>query len=225
VKNQVMPFAFDDGLIAQAKGSVAPVADIYPFGFPAIVAGRGSDIGNEIYLDNARADRIPIYRRRGGGCSVFLDPGNVIVSIAFPAKGFDGIQALFNLSSDWMIQKFEIAGVTGIYQDGISDIVKENRKIGGSCFYRAKGIAYYSAAILVTPDLGAMDRYLAHPPREPVYRGNRRHKAFVSGLNRWFPELTAEKFSLDLMGCRDPSLLSVEMMKQPENLYQFPVNQ
>nr|WP_321415233.1 hypothetical protein [uncultured Desulfobacter sp.] len=111
-----------------------------------------------------------------------------------------------------MIQKFERSGLTGIYQDGISDIVKENRKIGGSCFYRAKGIAYYSAAILVTPDLGAMDRYLAHPPREPVYRGNRSHKAFVSGLDRWFPELTAKKLSQDLSGGLEPSVLSVEMM-------------
>jgi lipoate-protein ligase A len=220
VKSKILPFAFDDGLIEQAKGSVTPVADIYPFEFPAIVAGRGSVMENEIYLDNARADRIPIYRRKGGGCSVFLDPGNVIVSIAFPAKGFGGIQALFNLSSDWMIKKFETAGFTDIYQDGISDIVKENRKIGGSCFYRAKGIAYYSAAILVTPDLGAMDRYLVHPPREPVYRGGRSHKAFVSGLDRWFPELTVEKFSLDLLGCREPSVLSVEMMKQTENAYQ-----
>lgn len=207
-----MPFAFDDGLIEQARAAVAPVADIYPFGFPAIVAGRGSVVENEIYLDNAGADRIPIYRRKGGGCSVFLDPGNVIVSIAFPAKGFGGIQALFNLSSNWMIQKFEALGFTGIYQDGISDIVKENRKIGGSCFYRAQGIAYYSAAILVTPDLDAMDRYLAHPPREPVYRRNRSHKAFVSGLDRWFPEVTAEKLSLDLLGISEPSVLNVEMI-------------
>ena len=212
MKSKIMPFAFDDGLIEQASASETPVAHIYPFGFPAVVAGRGSVIENEIYLDNVHTDRIPIYRRKGGGCSVFLDPGNVIVSIAFPAKGFGGIQALFNLSSDWMIQKFERSGLTGIYQDGISDIVKENRKIGGSCFYRAKGIAYYSAAILVTPDLGAMDRYLAHPPREPVYRGNRSHKAFVSGLDRWFPELTTKKLSQDLSGGLEPSVLSVEMM-------------
>jgi lipoate-protein ligase A len=90
--------------------------------------------------------------------------------------------------------------------------VKEDWKIGGSCFYRAKGIAYYSAAVLVTPDLDAMDRYLAHPPREPVYRRSRSHKAFVSGLDRWFPELTAEKLAQDLLGTLESSVLSVEMM-------------
>ncbi|WP_321415231.1 hypothetical protein [uncultured Desulfobacter sp.] len=88
MKSKIMPFAFDDGLIEQAKTSATPVVDIYPFRFPAVVAGRGSIIEDEIYVDNVHTDRIPIYRRKGGGCSVFLDPGNVIVSIAFPAKGW-----------------------------------------------------------------------------------------------------------------------------------------
>lgn len=200
----VLPYAFDEGLIQQAKTSVEPVAGIYPFGSKAVVAGRGSDLDQEIHLDRVQEDNLPLYRRRGGGCTVFLDPGNLIVSIAFPADGFGGIQGLFDKASDWLIQGFQTLGFSGIYQDGISDLVKDDRKIGGSCFYRAKGIAYYSASILVAPDLDGMDWYLAHPPREPVYRRGRSHKEFVSGLDLWFPGISIGKLCRALRMVLEP---------------------
>jgi lipoate---protein ligase len=80
-------------------------------------------------------------------------------------------------------------GLTGIYQDGVSDLVLENRKVGGSSFYRSKGLAYYTASLLVSTDLDAMDRYLFHPPREPAYRRHRGHQTFVMRLDRAFPGL------------------------------------
>ena len=89
-------------------------------------------------------------------------------------------------------------GLSGIYGDGISDLVMENKKIGGACFYRAYGIAYYSAAILVSPDLDAMERYLPHPPREPDYRRGRSHREFVSGLDAFMPGITAAGLAREL---------------------------
>ncbi len=139
---------------------------------------------------------------------LFLDPGNLIVSTAFPAEGIGGIQALFNQCSQWLIQGFRDMGLAGIYQDGISDLVMENRKIGGACFYRAKGVAYYSAAVLVTPDLDLMAYYLAHPPREPDYRQGRHHKAFVSGLDAFVPGITVNRLALDLNAVLDASILN-----------------
>jgi lipoate-protein ligase A len=188
----------------RARYSQVPVSSVYPFEQTAIVAGRGSDLEQEVNLSQARMDGIPIFRRLGGGCSVFLDPGNLIVSIAFPAKGFGGIQTLFNQSSQWLIQGFQNMGITGLYQDGISDLVLENKKIGGSCFYRTKGFAYYSAAILVKPDLDLMARYLPHPPREPEYRKGRSHKEFLSGLDAFWPGITVEMLARELVACMDP---------------------
>ncbi len=204
---QILDFDFDRDLLAAVKASSTPMVSIYPFDRDAVVAGRGSDLAQEITLSRVRADGIPVFRRMGGGCSVFLDPGNLIVSIAFPALGFGGIQTLFNRSSRWLIQGFADMGLSGIYQDGISDLVMENLKIGGSCFYRAKGFAYYSAAILVTPDLDKMAAYLRHPPREPDYRQGRSHRAFVTGLDRFLPDITVDSLAQSLIASLDPSVM------------------
>ncbi len=205
---QIREFDFDRDLLASVKASSIPLSAIYPFDRDAVVAGRGSDLSQEIRLSGVRADNVPVFRRMGGGCSVFLDPGNLIVSIAFPARGFGGIQTLFNLCSQWLIQGFADMGVSGIYRDGISDLVMENRKIGGSCFYRTKGFAYYSAAILVTPELDKMAAYLRHPPREPEYRKGRSHKDFLTGLDRFLPHITVNRLVQSLTACLDPSSMA-----------------
>mgnify|MGYP000753667588 CR=1 FL=1 len=48
----------------------------------------------------------------------------------------------------------------GVYRDGISDLVLGDRKVGGACIYRTRGLLFYSASLLVAPILG---RYLDAP--------------------------------------------------------------
>jgi lipoate-protein ligase A len=202
----ILSFEFDKNLIEKVADTGVPGMRIYGFDRRAVVAGRGSRLSREVHLNRIRRDKVPIYRRRGGGCAVFLDPGNLIVSIAFPAEGFGNVGPLFCEAGNRVIRALARAGITGVYRDGISDLVIENRKIAGACFHRSKDMAYYSAALLVSPDLGAMDAYLSHPPREPDYRRGRPHKAFVAGLDSFFPELTVSRLEsmlttgLDLSG-------------------------
>ncbi len=205
----ILPFEFDNDLLEAVTDSKRPGMRIYPFDRRAVVAGRGSRLSRELHLDRIQQDSIPIYRRRGGGCAVFLDPGNLIVSIAFPAEGFGNVGPLFCRASQRVIRGLSAAGICGVYQDGISDLVIDDRKIGGSCFYRSKGMAYYSAALLVTPDLAAMENYLAHPPREPEYRRGRPHQEFVAGLSSFFPEMTVKALEMRLKDCLELDGLGV----------------
>jgi lipoate-protein ligase A len=195
----VKDYAFDRDLLAKVKATGQPGVAVYLFAFPAVVAGRGSDLDTEIRLPLCRDDNIPVFRRRGGGCAVFLDPGTLIVSMALPAEGFAGIQRLFNFCNNLVIKGCASMELTGICQDGISDLVLENRKVGGSSFYRSKGLAYYTASVLVSTDLEAMDRYLFHPPREPAYRRHRVHKDFVMRLDQAFPGLSPADLSAGLL--------------------------
>ena len=134
----VKPYAFDQNLLERVRYTGQPEISIYAFAFPAVVAGRGTDLETEILINRCVQDRIPVFRRRGGGCSVFLDPGTLIVSMALPAEGFSGIQRLFNLCNRQLIQALEAFGLDGIYQDGISDLVLADRKVGGSSFFRSR---------------------------------------------------------------------------------------
>lgn len=128
-----------------------------------------------------------VLRRHGGGCTVVLDPGNVIVSAVLPVTGFGGNPGHFARLTSWLIGGLERAGVSGVRQRGISDLALGERKVGGACIYRNRDVLFYSVTLLVEPDTGLMERYLAHPPREPEYRRGRSHADFVTLLATEFP--------------------------------------
>lgn len=187
---------FDDDLIAGARADGRPRVRAHPWPLPgapavAIVIGRGGQPGREVHLGAARADGVPVMRRRGGGCAVVLDPGNVIVSLVLPQEGIGGITAAFAAISARLIAALARCGVPNVEQAGTSDLALAGRKIGGSCLWRTKGLAYYSATLLVRPDLALVDRYLPHPPREPAYRRQRSHRDFLATLQDGEPALTS----------------------------------
>ena len=194
----VQPFTWDNALIESTVIKNTLQFSCYPFPHPAIVAGNGSFLPREIRLEKIVRDHVPVYRRQGGGCAVFLDKGSLIVSTAFPAEGFSGIRSFFTRCTHWLIKGLNRTGINGIYPDGISDLVVDNHKIGGSCLKRSKDLAYFSASILVSTDLDRMGDYLEHPPREPEYRKGRAHHDFVRNLSHYYQGITVQDLSLCL---------------------------
>ncbi len=175
-------YDFDDDLIRKVKTTQHPQYKIYRPENVLIVLGRGSDPEIELNLDACKRDDIPIYQRAGGGCSVVLDAGNVIVSVVLPVGGFLNSSKYFDKLSQWLIGKLDDLGFVGIYQDGVSDLVLDGMKIGGSSMKRTKEYLYYSTTLLIEPDITLMERYLKYPPREPEYRKGRSHSDFVGKL-------------------------------------------
>jgi lipoate---protein ligase len=178
----VRPYDRDDDLITLSADDGAPRLRVYAAEGTEVVLGRGSRPELELELEACRGDSVPLTRRRGGGCAVVLDPGNVIVSLVLPAKGLGDNPAHFRRVSDWLIAGLGAVGLPGIEQDGISDLTLGDKKIAGACIYRAPGVLFYSATLLVRPEVALMGRYLRHPPREPDYRAGRAHEQFVGGL-------------------------------------------
>ncbi len=160
----------------RARVRVAPCADT------VVVLGRGSRLEVECHAAACRDDGVPILRRRGGGCAVVLDPGNVVVSAVVTAPGLGNVRRLFDGFSRWVLDGLARAGVPGASRRDVCDLCLGDRKIGGAALYRAKDLVYYSTTLLVAPDVGLMQRYLPHPPREPDYRAGRAHAAFVTTL-------------------------------------------
>ncbi len=228
----------DDLVAATAADGVARVRVWRPTR-TEVVLGRGSRPALELRLDAVAADGVPVLRRRGGGCAVVLDPGNVVVSLALPAPGIGDNPRWFRRISDWLIAALADLGHDGVRQEGISDLVQDDRapddrapddraqadraqadraqagslqtlprqavrKIGGSALYRAKGLLYYSTTLLAAPDVSAMERWLAHPPREPDYRRGRRHADFVGALA---PPTTPAALAAGLTARLDPATI------------------
>ena len=204
----ISPFTRDDELIESVTALKVPKFSCYVFPLTAVVAGHGSTLALEVDIEKIIKDMIPVYRRHGGGCSILLDKGTAVVSAAFPAIGFSRIHEIFVKCTRWLIKGLTRTGITGVYQDGVSDLVIDNHKIGGSCLRRSKGFAYFSAALLVNSDLSLMDKYLLYPPREPEYRNKRDHLDFVRNIDWYFPGKTAQNIVHGFETCLDPNFLT-----------------
>lgn len=204
-------WTLDDDLIDDAASSGGTrVRTARPDGVTAVL-GSGSDPAVELHLDACRRDGIPVLRRRGGGCAVLLDPGNLVISVVRAVEGIGGIQTHFRWISAWIAASLANAGFPGAGRRGVSDLAIGERKIGGSCIFRRKDVLYYSTTLLVSPKIDLIERYIAHPPREPDYRRGRRHREFLGWLAAIDETTTPESVR---------STLSLELT--PESLESFP---
>jgi len=179
---RIEPWLDDEPLIEAVRADGQARWTIRSQPTTCIVLGRGSKPEVELFLDAVLADGVPVFRRRGGGCAVLLDPGNLIVSVALPLPGIGGSKAAFARLSAWLIEALAQAGAPGVEQRGVSDLVLGDRKVGGSAIYREQGLLYYSSTLLIDPDIAGMERWLRHPPREPEYRLGRSHERFLVPL-------------------------------------------
>ncbi len=179
----------DDRLLDEVRADgIARLAVTRPAA-PIVVLGAGSRPERELLLEAIRADRVPVVRRAGGGCSVVLDPGNVVVSLALAGRGLPGLRTTFDWISQFVIAGLSAIGIPGAGIRGISDLAVGDRKIAGAALFRDREVVYYSVAFLAEPRLELLPRYLQHPPREPDYRRGRAHLDFVQRLvdidGRW----------------------------------------
>jgi lipoate-protein ligase A len=65
---------------------------------------------------------------------------------------------------------------------GISDLAVGEKKILGSSLHLSRETALYLSTFLVEMNVLALDRYLAHPSREPDYRKGRSHSEFLTDV-------------------------------------------
>ncbi len=202
-------YDLDDPLIEATAADGKPRHRVYRPQGVQVVLGRGSRPEDELNIDACLEDRATLLRRHGGGCSVVLDPGNLVVSAALPVTDFGRNPEHFERLTCWLSDGLEQVGISGVRQRGISDLALGERKVGGACIYRRRGLLFYSATLLVEPDTGLMERYLAHPPREPDYRRGRPHGEFVASLAAECPAIGGTETVLAALGRELLSLADV----------------
>ena len=196
----IREYDFDSDIVETVISNREPLHRIYQPTEFAVVLGRGSK--PEIELDCAAClkDGITVYQRPGGGCAVFIDPGNIIFSIVLPTESITGSRKYFNRLSQWLIGKLGSIGIKDIYQGGISDLVFKNNKVGGASIHRTKDYLYYTSTLLIAPQIELMEKYLKHPPREPEYRKDRSHREFVGRLPSRSDNNSIDRIIIELEG-------------------------
>jgi len=187
--NPMVDMQLDEDLIERVRGGLPWAYRTWEPEQTAVVLGRNNRADIEVHEAHCQADGVPIVRRRGGGGTVVLAPGVVVISLVKQVRQQFHFQEYFWQINTLIIDALQRLGIEELSQQGHSDICLGNRKILGSSMYGSKNLLFYTASLLVAGNLELIDRYLRHPSQEPEYRQGRSHQDFLTTINRVYPHL------------------------------------
>lgn len=149
-----------------------------------VVLSSSNSAQRETYDTACRAAHVPIVQRRGGGGTVVLGPGCLVLTFAFYAKELFANQRYFQLINSLWADALSSAGVCGLVTRGHSDLAFGDKKVAGTSLFRRKHLVVYQGSLLVDPDFNLISSLLQHPSREPDYRQGRSHSEFLTSIKQ-----------------------------------------
>ena len=174
----------NEDLLDRYQRMKVPVHRIYEPSDLCAVLGAAGKPEEDLLQANLKADDVPWRRRRGGGGTVVLGPGQVVLALVTEVESpFRNKEYAFQINS-WIVESLARLGVTGVHPEGISDLAIGEKKILGTSIYRTRLVLFYQASLLVSSDISIFTRYLAMPVRVPEYRRGRSHEDFCTTLAR-----------------------------------------
>jgi len=147
-----------------------------------VVLGRSCKVEEDVFIYNCLKDGVPVLRRLGGGGTVLLTQGVIVISVAGKSDVKYRLREHMECINDIIIKFLEKNGVKELSKAGTSDIILNEKKILGASLYRSKNLVLYQGSLLVNPGLTLFEKYLKHPGREPDYRRGRKHLEFCTSL-------------------------------------------
>jgi lipoate-protein ligase A len=173
-------------LLAAEEHAAGEVLRFWELADYAVVLGSASRFGDEVRESACRADGVPILRRASGGGAVVLGPGCLVFSLvlSLDRPGLRDVHASYEAILEPVCGALrDIA--PGIARAGLSDLVRGDlgdRKFSGNSQRRMRQHLLHHGTILYDFELSRIERYLAVPQRQPAYRRDRGHDAFVANL-------------------------------------------
>jgi lipoate-protein ligase A len=174
----------EDLLDRYRRSSGVPVSRIYEPDSLCAVLGAAGVPEKDLLLDALSADGVPWRKRRGGGGTVVLGPGQVVLAVVTEVSSPFRNREYAAEINGWIIEALAGLGIAGVHPAGISDLAIREKKIVGTSIYRTRLVLFYQASLLVDTDLSLFTRYLSMPAKVPEYRRGRTHEEFCTTLAR-----------------------------------------
>jgi lipoate-protein ligase A len=180
----------DDKILQRAAENF--VLEIWVPPESVVVLGAANQADREVHL--AACDNLPVLKRAGGGGTVILYPGCVIISLGCWVKHAFQNSDYFRKINQALIEALGQLwpSLGALKQNGFSDVVWGERKVAGTSLFRSKHYLLYQGSLLVSLDLPLIQRTLAHPSVEPAYRQGKPHESFLTSLDQVVPSLSPE---------------------------------
>jgi lipoate-protein ligase A len=197
----------DDNILEKIKNGSEYHFTVFEAEKPEVILGRSRKKEEDVILRTCEKDGVPILRRAGGGGTVLLSPGVIVISIAGKTYFPFYLKEHMNSINEIIIKVLERFDVKDLTVNGISDITIGDKKILGSSLYKKKNLVLYQGSLLFNPDMELIDRYLKHPDKEPDYRKGRPHRSFLTSLMKEGYDIDKDRLLLDIsaeLGNRNP---------------------
>ena len=174
-----------DVVLAHARAAGAPRAEFWEPEHPLVVLGRSCDPRVDCDLAACRERGVDVVKRRGGGGTVLLASGMLVLTMAGGHGAAVRPRRVFDAVNRWIVDALDgVPGLPRLVHRGTSDLCVGDRKVLGCSLAFSGGYALHQGVLLVDPELGLLDHLLRHPPREPAYRAGRAHLDFLTTLAR-----------------------------------------
>lgn len=150
-----------------------------------IVLGISNRIALQVNESACLRRRIPILRRISGGGSILQGPGCLNFSLVFRLERFTELGSILSTNA-FVLERNKLALQPflspRILCQGDSDLTLEGLKFSGSAQRRRKAALLFHGTFLLDLDLSLVEALLPVPERQPAYRKNRSHTAFLTNL-------------------------------------------
>ncbi len=172
----------NEDLLEEYERERVPAYRIYEPPEICVVLGAGRRGKGDVVEEAVARDGVPILSRKGGGGTVVLSPGMVVLVLVTEVHSpYRNREYAIEINA-WIREALAAVGVGGVEDRGISDLALGDVKIAGTSVFRRRLIFFYQASLLVANDIGLFDRYLTYPSSVPAYRAGRGHAAFCTTL-------------------------------------------
>jgi lipoate-protein ligase A len=177
---------YDDELLRRAEIGGGETIRFWESPTYFIVLGRTCKEEDDVDLEAAHKDAVPVLRRCSGGGTVLQGPGCLNFSLILSKKArpeLDSISASYRYILDRVMAALRGLGVDGAFRP-ICDLVVADfeQKFSGNAQRRGRHYILHHGTILYAFDLTLISRYLKIPPKMPEYRLLRPHAAFVTNI-------------------------------------------
>ena len=162
-----------------------------------VVLGRSSPHAEEVDLQACQQTDAPVLRRVSGGATIVTGPGCLMYAVTLDLSTRPELGDLTKAHHYVLARLAEgLRAIDPTVDDsGTSDLTLRRDgallKFSGNSLRKARGRLLYHGTLLYDFDLPLIARLLRTAPRQPDYREQRDHSAFVANLNTTRDDLIA----------------------------------
>ncbi len=177
--------ALDEVLLLEAEaGNGGELLRVWEWPSLAVVVGAGGKLADDVNAQQCETDHVPIMRRSSGGGTVLLGRGCLCFSLVL---AYDRSPALREIPFSYVYILDRIAAsvqdlLPNVGIAGTSDLVSDGKKFSGNSQQRKRNHLLHHGTLLYDFDISLVSRYLTMPIRQPEYRHQREHSAFLCNL-------------------------------------------